>query len=1256
MSQLVKIIMINGHLPGVVELDLDGHTNICGSNASGKTTLQRMIPVFYGEQPNRVVPKTRDNFDKYYLPHQDSYIVYEYIKPDNQRAQVVLTKRADGVDYRFVDHAYEPNQYVHELGAQEGKNHSVKAFSYAEWGQQLRQLGIDSSHKISATSEYRAIIQNDIQAMRGSSKDRTKLRQLASRYALAAGPHKLRHLEKLVSAVHAKEGKMDTLKSMLVAILEEEGHGRPENTFKQTEIRAWIQEMRQFMRLDDLQKQFKSVRELLEGQQDSLTQLWQLKPQLANDERAQKQIKADAEAALSQLKQALETAEREFDTQRSELNGKLSEARTELANVASHIEKIDDDFEAYRDQDMDVLARDTERLPQLQSDLQEIQAQYTLLTEQHSEAKKQLDEHEKRLLQGLDKLARHTEQKISDLNGKREQLQSDHHQALQAANEQLQQQREAVREDFAPRLSELRDKIARLKARVDLSPLTQAEQEQQQLAERRVDDAQQQYQQQLKQVEQQREQLEQARQQRQQANETLVKARQYSHELAHQLGQLKERLHPTTGTLRHFLQQHLEGWQQHIGKVIAEPLLGRKDLNPNLQTPERKTDQQQLFGVVLDWNAIELPEYAQDEAQLIAEIKRVESAFEQAEAAAKAAETELKQRNAAIDLAETALTKARQQLNKLERDIEYARDSKLRLQSEQAALVRDRQGENKQQLAQAEKQLNQAQEALAQKLQQTKDDSHEQSIEQEAQYQDQLALLDEQRESLRHDLEQKRHQVRQDIKALEAEFSSELAAKGVDESKLQQTKARVSALQTQIENVKSRQNELRRYEDFMQVTWAKERPRLLAREQRAKQDSLTLNSQLEQLKQRYEDDKQQNQKAQQQQRTLIHTSETQLKSLVALTNRLLELPPPETASDSDGTQPAPKQAEQAMGDLEERLGRSHSLLESYSKVSQKLKVDIEQFEALLRRDAKPEFLSFIEQGYERQGVAVSQLATKDGAAAPTDSQKVKVLAELLEVLESQQQQVADQGKNIGGQLDKFFTVFNDTHKHVSLYSRRLTEAVGDDLALEGIQRSEVKISSTIAELDFWRPLERLIQQYRHWHSSGRLLPDLAYLETLEDVATLLRANQEYNLESLLKLELHLNDRGSELVIRNDRQLAESSSHGMAYLILCKFLLAFTRLLRPEAAQVIVHWPIDEIGTLAYHNVEKLFKACDANQICIVGAFPNPESDVLGLFKHRYLIEPHQQYPSKGQLKRIQPRVSPLAEKLRGKRAAQEVTA
>lgn len=60
MSQLLRLILIHTHLPGVYEIELDQHSNICGTNASGKTTLQRLLPVFYGEQPNRVVPTARN--------------------------------------------------------------------------------------------------------------------------------------------------------------------------------------------------------------------------------------------------------------------------------------------------------------------------------------------------------------------------------------------------------------------------------------------------------------------------------------------------------------------------------------------------------------------------------------------------------------------------------------------------------------------------------------------------------------------------------------------------------------------------------------------------------------------------------------------------------------------------------------------------------------------------------------------------------------------------------------------------------------------------------------------------------------------------------------------------------------------------------------------------------------------------------------------------------------------------------------------
>lgn len=322
-------------------------------------------------------------------------------------------------------------------------------------------------------------------------------------------------------------------------------------------------------------------------------------------------------------------------------------------------------------------------------------------------------------------------------------------------------------------------------------------------------------------------------------------------------------------------------------------------------------------------------------------------------------------------------------------------------------------------------------------------------------------------------------------------------------------------------------------------------------------------------------------------------------------------------------------------DIIERLARANEALEQRNKLESLLKQALAQFEGMLSKDAGPEFLDRLE--HEKRKLP-------DYAK---ERDQLPILQNLLQILKDAQQQLLEMGENIGGDLKKFFTVFSDINRRIALQSRRLSEAVADDLVLEGISKSEVRILSTIDELGFWQPLKHFAKLYDDWGASGKALPSEQYLNALADVVELLRADEQYSIESLLRLELHLSEGGSELVIKNDRQLLESSSHGMAYLILCKYLLAFTRLLR-GAAKVTIHWPIDEIGTLAYHNVEKLFKACSSNQIVIVGAFPNPESDVLMLFQHRYLIEPDQQNSSLRRLKRIQPKISRLAERLASK--------
>jgi len=215
----------------------------------------------------------------------------------------------------------------------------------------------------------------------------------------------------------------------------------------------------------------------------------------------------------------------------------------------------------------------------------------------------------------------------------------------------------------------------------------------------------------------------------------------------------------------------------------------------------------------------------------------------------------------------------------------------------------------------------------------------------------------------------------------------------------------------------------------------------------------------------------------------------------------------------------------------------------------------------------------------------------------------------------------EQGRNFGIELNGFYDVLANIDRKITSQSNRITKEVDEDLSLDGVSDSAVRIHSRISELDFWPELKAFVTAFDEWRDEGfKRMPNESYINSIRRAIDIIgRSAFTGGISGLLEIELHLREGNSDLIIRTDRQLNESSSHGMAYMILCKFLLAFTRLLRNKA-DVTIHWPIDELGTLHHDNIKKIFDACKNNNIQILGAFPNPDSAVLNLFTHRYIID------------------------------------
>jgi hypothetical protein len=501
-------------------------------------------------------------------------------------------------------------------------------------------------------------------------------------------------------------------------------------------------------------------------------------------------------------------------------------------------------------------------------------------------------------------------------------------------------------------------------------------------------------------------------------------------------------------------------------------------------------------------------------------------------------------------------------------------------------------------------------------------------LEYQADWQQAVQVLLDQIEQHTKNITAKRRETEQQVHELQIALERELREQGIDPEKLKDIEQRLKAIRQQVTETEQRRDELDDYRNFMRVDWQLRKPDLLGQEHLLKQQKIDLAEQLAAHKQQFLD---------QQKNALlvIKGCEQQLDQqrqlrdqVLPLLKQLEQFPMPH--------EPLEPETDSRTGDCAERIERARRALQEKQQLDLRLKNNLQLFERELLKEATVSFTDMWASQQQHLGFTPSPQAC------------LAAYQDMLQILQDQQLNLLAQGRNYGADLQGFFTVFSDLNRRISAQSRRLSEEVTEEFVLEGITKSEVRIQSTIDELGFWKPLKDFAKLYAAWEQDAERLPNDAYLDALSAVADLLRSDQQFTFESLLRLELHLNEGGADLVIRNDRQLLESSSHGMAYLILCKYLLAFTRLLRGKA-QVTIHWPIDEIGTLAYHNVEKLFKACENNNIFIVGAFPNPESDVLTLFKHRYLIEKDNRKGAHSQLKRIEPKLSRLAQRLQERR-------
>lgn len=112
MRSLSKVIFINSANTPYAELRLDGNVHFIGTQGVGKSTLLRAILFFYnGDKLHLGIPKEKKGFDDFYLPHSNSYIIYEVAHEHGPFCVVVLRNQGRAC-FRFIDAAYRREWFV----------------------------------------------------------------------------------------------------------------------------------------------------------------------------------------------------------------------------------------------------------------------------------------------------------------------------------------------------------------------------------------------------------------------------------------------------------------------------------------------------------------------------------------------------------------------------------------------------------------------------------------------------------------------------------------------------------------------------------------------------------------------------------------------------------------------------------------------------------------------------------------------------------------------------------------------------------------------------------------------------------------------------------------------------------------------------------------------------------------------------------------------------------------------------------------
>ncbi|MBD9356366.1 ATP-binding protein [Methylomonas albis] len=1184
---LIRLILIDSYKPGTLqEVRLDGHTNLNGVNGAGKTTLLRLIPLFFGERPGRLVPKSRvtESFAKHYLPNESSYIIFEY-RRDQQICMVVIyaSLNEEGLCYRFVDKGFDRDDFLETR-----LDGSCYPISCRDLKRHLDKRHINCSNQLTSCSDYRTVIQN-LPHSKGQ-----ELRNLIARYSFCQGSagRRLKDIEKIVSGMLQRSTDFADLREMLVNCIDE-NRDSISLDISMDKLEDWYKEYRAYQHSEAEREQAAELSQLATEQEQFKTRFGELHKRLLLLRERYRQQQQGQQERLANTEQSLDSLKSDWETQEQEMQSALARQRAELSSQEKQKTQLENEKAEWDAKDIqcsirlaeqqpvfaDSLVREQQHYEKLTSEVQDINAQFAVIkaetekgyAEQRHQCERQIQE--VRAEVGQDE-AKHR----AEHNQVREQL--------RAANNGEQEKLHGSAGEVQGKLGALNAQIAQIQPDPELIQTREAKLELQQSQHQKLEEAKNDVAGINKRIKANQDDVESALEQKRH-----IQAEKQSIDEA--IKHLKRQLDTEADTLLRFLREHQPGWTQDIAKVVNPDLLLRDDLEPVLL--EKPTG---LYGVSLNLDVLSA-DLAADELQIRAllsvhehrlrELTGLDEQADQHLSTLKKTDTQLRKQCQQAETEQGRLhngfTAIKAELTSLKLQIENSKRQRAQLlQAEKAAV---------------EQNLNQIKRQLDGLKRQLQNDEKQLAVELETAIARIKQAAEQQVEHIKHDIAALNSQEQQALQQLAQQRLNSLKTRQIDVDALQQLEGRIGTLKQQLKDAKAAAETVSDYRRWEQLHWSGytelcNAARELTTELRQTEAQFTA------AMQRY-----------QQRSNELKAEQGRLTAALQKLNQ--EMKTLEQLLD-DGSAYA-RYAPNVVS-----FDESHTLAllqNEYRTLNEAFKNQRRMLLAKLRH---------LKQTLARYpGTRPAQYYASQESELGLDCDETAWLSPILNWYDTAYQDLhswlVNQVNLFGAMIRDYQQTLEKFDRGIDSLSRRLTKHIDSNIRFDKIESIQGRLTSKVQSLGYWQQIVAFTKQYDDWNrnSDGRL-PGETFADMVRLVAEQMpgKGRVEMKLVSLLELEIIVSENGRSKKATHAEELQQISSHGLSYLILCVFFIALVNMIRKDQPLNII-WPMDELKELHQVNIEVLLELLSNNGITLLSAFPDPDPDVLRLFKNRYQV-------------------------------------